>query len=495
MKHDPVLVLTSDPHLAANLACQLKAAELEIVTFSKSRDAILQLSERSFDLILADMAFKDSSPIDFLAKARRFLPFTLRAIYEASPGTSLDARNLVNDAGLSAIFTGSINLDQLRWLMDHQSPSAHRSGNGANTFHSKPQTKTAEPVVWASAAKGNKKQASPVKETAPVAPPTPDPVSSPEVSIDAPSPAVPPASSVSSGDEIVFCPTAPDLTAEVSRVLDLLFARPDITLPVLPQVGMEVQKLIAREDTSFEQIADKVGLDQSMSARILEVANSPLYAGVEQIRSIPHAVSRIGLRETRNILQVVSAENLFKTRDKKIATRMAMLWMHGLACAYSNEILAKTLSISESENFFTMGFLHDIGKLLIIHLISEGYRMKIWTPADITDSLLDDLLSSRHNDFGFRLVQRWGYPDAFSEVVKFHNDDEQIQKHDEAVIVTYFSNLLTRKMNLSLRAHDESLLDRREIAQSLNMSQQTRAKIEKSLSEMINKIKATFCKN
>ncbi|MFW5870680.1 MAG: HDOD domain-containing protein, partial [Candidatus Sumerlaeota bacterium] len=284
---------------------------------------------------------------------------------------------------------------------------------------------------------------------------------------------------------------SPEALSVIERVEQLL-DRPDVHLPVLPAIGMEVQKLVANENSSFEQIAEKVSLDPSMSARILEVANSPLYAGVEQIKSIEGAVSRIGIRETRNILQAVVAEGLFKTTDKHLETIMTALWMHSLAVAYGNEILAKTLFISESQDFFMMGLLHDIGKLLIVHLIQEGQKEGVFQKDEIGDALMKEVFVAEHNAIGLKLMERWQYPESFHSVVELHNDDAKVYQYDEPVVVTYYSNLLSRKVGLSLRPHVEALLDNKQIAQAMNMSDAARNEVADKLSDMVEKIKLSY---
>ena len=287
-------------------------------------------------------------------------------------------------------------------------------------------------------------------------------------------------------------PSPAEQARELGKLLGQMLEKPEIKLPVLPQIGVQVQKLIARDDCTFDQIADMVGLDASMSARILEVANSPLYAGVEQIRNLQHAVSRIGLRETRNILQAVAAENLFKASDKRLTEMMKSLWMHSLACAYSNEILARFLSIPESEDFFMMGLLHDIGKLLIIQMLQQAVEDKIWSRDNVSEEMLLQVMQTLHNPLGLRLMQKWGYPEAFHNVISQHNNDDKVQEFGEPVVVTYFSNLLTRKMGFSLLENDEALLNRHEIAQALNMDSSTREKIEKELEATVSKIGDSF---
>jgi HD-like signal output (HDOD) protein len=173
---------------------------------------------------------------------------------------------------------------------------------------------------------------------------------------------------------------------------------------------------------------------------------------------------------------------------------MTKLWMHNLGCAYSNEIMAKDLYIEESSDYFMMGLLHDIGKLMILHLVQEGYNRKIWSKKTITDDLLDKVLETRHNILGARLMQKWGYDEAFQQVVYLHNDESFVHEYEESVVVTFFSNLLTRKLGFSLMEYDKDTdpLEHHEIAQALNMSPTVRTRVEETMRVTVQKIKESY---
>lgn len=229
-----------------------------------------------------------------------------------------------------------------------------------------------------------------------------------------------------------------------------------------------------------------------MSARILEVANSPLYAGTEQVRSLQNAVSRIGMQETRNILLAVCSEGVFKMDNKELTALLDRLWMHSLAVAYSNEIIAKQLYIAESDDFFMMGLLHDIGKLLILTLAAQGSKMKLWHKDFVNQDNLLEAFRRYHIDAGLRLMDRWEYPESFRAVVGLHNDDARVFEYEEPVVVTYYSNLLTRKLDFSLEPHVEEIYNNHQIAQALNMDDDTRGEIEKQVAETVHKISESY---
>ncbi len=525
-----VIVLCGNLKDVPELIETLENAQFSVTMAMSGGDAVKLLRERLFDALIIGTDLERISPLDFLEKARDFVPRVMRVIYEESD-VKADPAEVINAASPEIWLTRPVDTEYLEariiaWRKLIAQQAVRQPAKAANMYSQKDVVQFKARITTLEKENARlEKELTRLKnnETRKNGTLT---AKTPQVNLDALSALTGVSESTSEnkksaeqaagsnrdissgGNTIVETTTGVDhlqgqeseiheLSSEAISVidrLDKLLDRPDVHLPVLPAIGMEVQKLVADENVSFEQIAEKVSLDPSMSARILEVANSPLYAGVEQIKSIEGAVSRIGIRETRNILQAVVAEGLFKTSDKHLEAIMTALWMHSLAVAYGNEILAKTLFIAESQDFFMMGLLHDIGKLLIVHLLQEGQKENVFQKGEVSDELLKEVFIAHHNTIGLKLMERWQYPETFQKVVELHNDDSNVYQYDEPVVVTYYANLLARKVGLSLRPHVEALLDNKQIAQAMNMSDSARNEAGEKLSGMVEKIKQSYIK-
>ena len=59
-----------------------------------------------------------------------------------------------------------------------------------------------------------------------------------------------------------------------------------IQLPTLPEVALRVRDEVESENSNAGAIARMVASDPALSARLLQVANSPLYRGRVEIDSI-----------------------------------------------------------------------------------------------------------------------------------------------------------------------------------------------------------------
>lgn len=427
-----VLIVCDNKDTADRAANELATRDLDAVAANDLPDALLRLKSRTFDMLIAETQIGPASGLTFLAEANKLLPGMLRVVLETTP-IAISAHALVNEVSPSAIFPGTIDADRVARLL------ASRRSKSSAVSPSAVDDAVAERDALERRMEGEMERVNTIML--------------------------------------------------VSSSLTTLIEDPDLVLPVLPEVATQVRRLMASEDSSFEAIADLVETEQGMSARILQVANSPIYAGLERIRNIQQAVGRLGLRETRNILQAVIAQNLFRSEARGFQEMMRQLWLHSLATAYSNEMIAQKLHIPDSDDYFMMGLLHDIGKLVIFHLIVEGRKQGLWDEAAMNEDVARKVLIMRHNDLGARLAEKWEYPQVFREVVRLHNDAINIERRSEPVVVTYFSNLLARKIGFSLVPYDGDPLSSKALADALNMTPDTRENFEISLRAITEKIK------
>ena len=64
---------------------------------------------------------------------------------------------------------------------------------------------------------------------------------------------------------------------EFSNQLGAAIAQNIITLPTLPEVALRIRDAVEKDSSTAHRIAEMVATDAALSARLLQVANSPLY--------------------------------------------------------------------------------------------------------------------------------------------------------------------------------------------------------------------------
>jgi len=223
------------------------------------------------------------------------------------------------------------------------------------------------------------------------------------------------------------------------------FSAGKITPPVMPQVVRDVQSVIKRTNSTAEEVAAVIERDPVISLRLISVANSPVYRGIQEIRNVKEAIPRMGLKETLNVIIAIANKSMYETDRVKYRILMDKLWGHSLACAYGSKLIAEHLKLNDSEKFFLMGLVHDIGKSLLLKAFTGITQVK-----NLNFNVIQANIQQGHLSMGGVLLRRWGFDDVFIKVVTLHEGHELTAETEKEILVIHLANMLTRTIGFSL---------------------------------------------
>ncbi len=129
-------------------------------------------------------------------------------------------------------------------------------------------------------------------------------------------------------------------------------------MPELPSIIFELNEVIANPMSSADDIAQVVQKSPSIPAILLKIANSPFYGFPSKIDKISSAVILIGTREITGLALGLSVLTTFDKIPKKLLDMFSFL-KHSVACGILSRMLATHKRISQTEQFFVSGLLHD----------------------------------------------------------------------------------------------------------------------------------------
>lgn len=203
------------------------------------------------------------------------------------------------------------------------------------------------------------------------------------------------------------------------------------SVPSLPTIYSELSHALQSEDTSLGQIEQIISKDVGMAAKILQLANSAFIGAHSHVSSLREAVSLIGAETVRSLTLSIHVFSQFDGHAS-IAAHLPALWNHSVAVATLAQSIAKleTGSKSMSEECFTAGLLHDIGKIVLFAEMPRQYQQLIETMEtdERSVSILEmELLGCTHELVGAYLMSIWGLPVSIVQAVQFHHFPSEIQ--------------------------------------------------------------------
>ena len=117
--------------------------------------------------------------------------------------------------------------------------------------------------------------------------------------------------------------------------------------------------------------------------------------------------------------------------------------------AYGAKLIAEHLKLQDSEKFFLMGLVHDIGKSLLLKAFTDIYEIK-----NLNFDVIQANIQEGHLSIGGVLLRRWGFDDLFIKVVTMHEGHELTAETEKEILVIHLANVLTRTIGYSLFEDD-----------------------------------------
>lgn len=177
-----------------------------------------------------------------------------------------------------------------------------------------------------------------------------------------------------------------------------------ITLPTLPEVALRIRDAVEREDTAANQIAEMIATDPALSARLLQVANSPLYRGRMTIDSIQMAVTRLGTKLIRNLITSLAMKQIFQATSDTMDSQLHAAWEVSVQIAAISRALSKQVPHLQPEQAMLAGLVHNIGCLPVL-VMSEDF------PELLEDETkLEHIVNSVGPFIGETILTEWGFP-------------------------------------------------------------------------------------
>lgn len=226
-----------------------------------------------------------------------------------------------------------------------------------------------------------------------------------------------------------------EIPAEVRSWLEEQLVR-ELELPMLPEAAARVISLCDDEDADARALESVLERDPSLTACVLKVANSSLYASKEPIVSLQHAVSRLGLATVRNLALTASLRGrIFDVPGH--AETVAGIWEHcALSAVFAREIARKLRRNVEAA--FLCGLIHDVGRPIVLQAASRFPRARGVLSEDQIESAMD----AYHASVGARLVAAWGLADWTAAAVAHHHDPDRAAPHEDEARITRLADLL-----------------------------------------------------
>lgn len=189
-----------------------------------------------------------------------------------------------------------------------------------------------------------------------------------------------------------------------------------LPLPTLPEVAIRVRETVDDENATIRDISDIIITDAALSARIIQVANSALYRGLNSADNVHMAVTRMGLNTVRNLATSLVMKQLFQATNPVVDKYLRQTWKLSTDVAALSAVLAKTYTRLDADSALLAGLTHSIGVSPIL-VRAESDPGLLNNPQK-----LEDLILQLYPQVGAEILRSWDFSAAMITVPEQHLD-------------------------------------------------------------------------
>lgn len=224
----------------------------------------------------------------------------------------------------------------------------------------------------------------------------------------------------------------------LSHVQDELNAN-RLVLPTLPDIAIKVRDAVSKGEASAQKLAEMITTDAALSARLIQVSNSPLYRGTVEVRNIQMAVARLGNNTVRTLVTSLIMQQIFTPTTPLLEQHFRETWEASInVSAISRALVAFTPHLNADEAMLA-GLIHQIGKLPILMLVENIPEFRD------SPSRLGKLLEKAHPAIGKIIMDTWEFPQELkpvaSEYVNFQRDSGPQADYVDIVQVAFLQSI------------------------------------------------------
>lgn len=229
-------------------------------------------------------------------------------------------------------------------------------------------------------------------------------------------------------------------------------------LPILPEISQRILKSLRDPSVSMRDLADIIRQDQVIAVRILKLANSAMYGGLQEITELNAACARLGARNVANAVQAIANGNLYITGNESCREQMRQLWRHALATAQCAAEIANVIAEPRADELFVAGLIHDIGRVVLLDIVANQYRGVLGELRN-SPELLEEVFTGYSALIGLHVVVKWNLPLLFRSTTYYLRQPEDAPENARrAIHVVALAEAVAEVSGYGLGMHITSLV-------------------------------------
>lgn len=268
-------------------------------------------------------------------------------------------------------------------------------------------------------------------------------------------------------------------------------------LPTLPDVIPRLLSLMDNANSNAADVTEAISRDPALTSKVLKVANSAYYGFPQGINDLDRAVALLGFNMVKSLALSMGVIGSMPSNQKSKNFSLKDLWLHSVAVAtLMKEMGNKYGGQGNSEEFFIIGLLHDIGMIVLDQFFNDLFQQvyEEYTGLDKTEIYLAErkLIGFDHGEIGGILLKRWKFPDTISEPISLHHAESSEDSGSVGIAMLRVADAVSHTLDHGIEKDELGPSIRDEDREKLNLEEKDIKEIENMLQKEKEGIYAFF---
>jgi len=225
----------------------------------------------------------------------------------------------------------------------------------------------------------------------------------------------------------------------------------------LPDVYFRVKSVLDDPDSGLADIAREIVTDPGLTARLLRIANSPLFGCVAKVGTVDRAVNLLGMQQVHDLVLATSVATAFGGVSGEHIS-MDTFWSNSVYGGVVSSLLAVQCNVLDSDRLFVEGLMRDIGHLVMYQCIpkqtlqAQKFATREGTPVDQNER---EIIGFDYAQVGAELIRAWNLPEGMREAVAHHNNPDEAVNFPLEVAIAHISARTVESVKINNTAYTQ----------------------------------------
>lgn len=215
--------------------------------------------------------------------------------------------------------------------------------------------------------------------------------------------------------------------------------------PGMPPMCQQLISYLDDPDADFKTIGNLVKYDPGLTANILKFANSVYFGSMQNVNSFQTALVRLGTKMVMELVLSLSVTSRLLPCLPGYGLLARDLLKHSIWTAVAAQEFANLLNMKQVDMIFTVGLMHDLGKLIldpIVQLERLRFNNTFENPKASFEQEESNILGFDHTQAGAMILEKWNLGPKIVAGVRWHHEPDKADNFQDLIYLIHLADTL-----------------------------------------------------